>query len=239
MGVAETLGLHKVLQGAHGRTATATKTRETRSSNEKPSLVAIHEAAHVFVALATGTADPKSANIIPHGMVEGTTWLSNFSAVVAAAGEAIGDHAGAGGDRQIAAWHKADWKQAVESAKATISGNMHVIYALAGALEKWKELGSGDLRGVYDEAKNGAKVVIVFTDSDGTTETETTRTRPGTHEVKVPTWLFVALMEAASEEAESLKKEGVVVGGFPKRNTRGVKVDVVTEKDLADLRRDV
>ena len=239
MGVAETLNLNGTLTGAHGRTATATKTRETRSSNEKPSLVAIHEAAHVFVALATGFADPKSANIIPKGPVEGTTWLSNFSAVVAAAGEAIGDHAGAGGDRQIAAWEGANWKRAVSEARSVIAGNMHVIYALASALQKWKELGSGDLRDVYSEAKNGVEVVIVFTDSDGTTETETTRARPGTHEVKVPAWLFVALMEAADEEAKDLKKEGVVVGGFPKRNTRGIKVDVVTEKDLADLPRDV
>ncbi|MBY0539434.1 hypothetical protein K2P56_03320 [Patescibacteria group bacterium] len=239
MAVAETLNLNGVLQGIRGRRAFARRTRETRSSNEKPSLVALHEAAHVFVALATGTADPKSANIIPHGMVEGTTWLSNFSAVVAAAGEAIGDHAGAGGDRQIAANEGVNWKRAVEGAKAAISGNMHVIYALASALQKWKELGSGDLRDVYSEAKNGAEVMITFTDETGDTQTETTRTKPGTHEVKVPAWLFVALMEAAGEEAEDLKKEGVTVGGFPKRNTRGVKVDVVTEKDLADLQRDV
>lgn len=239
MAFPELLTLGKKISGMGGRRAFARRTRETRSSDAKPSLVALHEAAHVFVAIATGTADPKSANIIPHGQIEGTTWLSNFSAVVAAAGEAIGDHAGAGGDRQIAANEGANWKRAVEGAKAAISGNMHVIYALASALQEWKNLGGGDLRGVYDEAKNGAEVLLTFTDETGGTQTETTRTKPGTHEVKVPAWLFAALMTAAEEETKDLKKKGVLFGRFPKRNTRGIKVDVVTEKDLADPQRDV
>lgn len=239
MGAAEILKIGGLLRGRDSRRAEARKTRMTRGSDAKPSLVAIHEAAHVFVAIATGTADPKSANIVPHGPVEGTTWLSNFSAVVAAAGEAIGDHAGAGGDRQIAANEGANWKRAVSEARSVISGNMYIIYALASALQEWKELGGGDLRSVYDEAKNGAEVLITFTDETGNTQTETARTKPGTHEVKVPAWLFVALMEAASEEAKDLKNEGVFVGAFPKRNTSGVKVDVVTEKDLSDLQRDV
>lgn len=239
MAFPELLTLDKKISGMGGRRAFARRTRETRSSDAKPSLVALHEAAHVFVAIATGTADPKSANIIPHGQIEGTTWLSNFSAVVAAAGEAIGDHAGAGGDRAIAASEGANWKKAVEGAKAAISGNMHVIYALASALQEWKNLGGGDLRGVYDEAKNGAEVLLTFTDEVGNTQTETTRTKPGTHEVKVPAWLFVALMTAAEEETKDLKKKGVLVGSFPKRNTSGVKVDIVTEKDLSELPRDV
>jgi hypothetical protein len=239
MGSSELLTLGKPIHGLDGRRLVGRRTRETRSSNAKPSLVAIHEAAHVFVAIATGTADPKSANIIPHGQIEGTTWLSNFSAVVAAAGEAIGDHAGAGGDRMIAAAQGANWKRAVEGAKSAISGNMHVIYALASALQEWKELGGGDLRGVYDEAKNGAEVLLTFTDEIGNTQTEKARTSPGTHEVKVPAWLFAALLAAAEKEIKDLKRNGVTVGAFQKRNTSGVKVDVVTEKDLSELQRGV
>ncbi len=237
MGSSEALISGKARTGAGGARIDATQTRETKSAHESPSLVALHEAAHVFVAFMCG-AGVHNANIEPDGPIQGTTWLKKFSAIALAAGAALGDHAGAGGDREIARVNKVDWKTAVSEARALIAGNMHVIRAIASALQKWKSLGDEDLQGVFDEAKNGAEITLAFTDSDGDTHTETTRTSPGTKEVKIPAWMLAALLQAGSDELDELKEKGVHV--LPARRQRtGVKVDVMTEKDLSDLQRDV
>ena len=221
------LGQEKKIGHGHIR---AKKARETKSSPEtKPGVVELHEAAHVFVAFATGEANPEGASSIPDGPSDGRTFLSKFSPTALAAGEALGDRGGAFGDRMIALFNGVDWNAAVARARSVIAGNMHIIRALASALAKWRELGGGDLREVYDEARNGSEMIVVYTDDKGVVREESARSKPGTQEVKIPAIVFAVLMEAAEEETNKSEKKAKK---SRKRKSENQKPDIVTEADF-------
>ena len=203
------------------------KKKETKSSTTAPGLTSLHEAAHVGVALLSGTATPTFASRVANGPILGFATFDRTSAVALGAGAALGDHEHAFGDMMIAMGNGINWEAAVEGARGWLSGNMHIIRALASALEEHGTLNGTDLREVFDEKVHGAEYVVSLTGSDGREIEETVRADAGAKEISVPQWMLAVLMEAARQLDEAQKQSGEVIA-FPDL----VKSDILTDDDL-------
>lgn len=232
MSAAEAVAIGTTSTLHRGGSVTAEKVRITKSSPETtPGRVAMHEAAHIVVALLCGVG-VKAANIVPNGPIEGTTHIDRMHKAALGAGGALEDPSGRGpasGDRMIAFAHGIDWGEAVSEARAVINGNMNLIRAIASALEKNSELGRSDIENVFDEAANGTEVILTFTDLNGSTETTTTRASPGTRKISIPNDLLLKMYDDGLRALEKTKKEKITALLERKKS---LKIDPFTDRNF-------
>jgi hypothetical protein len=208
------VGVEKLRNGTFWRDGVQVTSRRKETGikvpDVEPSLVAKHEAAHALIALITGTASVKSADIIPNGPIQGTTYLSNFSLLVAAAGAGLGDRNGAGGDHYIATElndvSEAAWNTAVQEAAQIINANYGLLMKLARAIQGWGSVDGGSLTNIFKEAKEGDRFVFTITAANGNAREVESRAESGVKEISVPKEVYDIIEEIAEKKREEDRK---------------------------------